>query len=339
MILRLLRSKVKAGEEARLQRFVRDEAVARALQIPGLLSFQPAIRSTPDGSALVTVSTWSDFDQLAASARDLDAPVVLPSSEPMFFDSQAEHFELVIGESRAMPLRAGKLRLTRIPIRQNVETAYYDAVRRWSDRLLDTSGMVAFTLGRRVTDRHDEIVAVQIWQDDAALREATGSDVDLPMGADELSRFWAAEPEIEHFDALMSTEPRPNAPAILLADDQRRYVHATPAAARLSGHTLARLLTMRVDDVARAAERAAVPDAWERFVANGSMRGPYFLERADGSEVEVMYSARANTPWPGAHLSLLAAPGDDRNLDTDLDIDRALVDAGLVARYATADSG
>jgi PAS domain-containing protein len=159
------------------------------------------------------------------------------------------------------------------------------------------------------------------------------------MGGPELSRFWAAEPTIEHFDALTAIEPHANAPAILLADDQRRYVHATPAAARLSGHSLARLLTMRVEDVARAADRAAVPEAWDRFVADGSMRGPYVFERPDGSEVEVRFSAKANAPWPGAHASLLVPTDAEAHDDgADLDIDAALVEAGLVARYAPAGS-
>ena len=92
----------------------------------------------------------------------------------MVADSHAEHYELVIGEARAMPLREAKLRLTRIPIRQNAEAAYYEAVRRWADRLLDEAGMVAFSLGRRVIGRQDEIVAAQIWQDEAALLEAAG---------------------------------------------------------------------------------------------------------------------------------------------------------------------
>src|SRR5439155_19187176 len=107
---------------------------------------------------------------------------------------------------------------------------------RWSDRLLDESGLVAFTLGRRVVHHQDEIMAVQVWADEAALREAAGTDVEQPMGENELSRFWAADPVIEHFDALTAVDPRPNAPAILIADNERRYVHATPAAARLSGH-------------------------------------------------------------------------------------------------------
>jgi PAS domain-containing protein len=334
MILRVLRARVISGDEERLARFVRDEAVAPALRVPGLLSMQPAVRETRAGTELVIVSTWTGFEDIAAAGRDLDAPLTMPGAESMLADSHAEHYELVIGEARALPLREAKLRLTRIPIRPNVESSYYEAVRRWSEKLLDEAGMVAFSLGRRVVGRQDDIVAVQIWQDAAALQEVVGSDLAKPMGATELSGFWAAEPAIEHFDALTAIDPRPDAPAILLADDKRRYVHATPAAAALSGRPLARLLTMRVDDVTRPSERDAVPAAWSRFMAEGSMQGPYVIQRPDGTEVEVLYASKANAPWPGSHASLLVPPGDG----ADLDVDRALTEAGLVARYAPAAS-
>lgn len=333
MILRVLRARVIAGEEPRLARFVRDEAVAAALQIPGLLSFQPAVRHSRAGTELVIVSTWTGFEALtAAGRRDLDAPIVLQDAELMLADAHAEHYELVIGEARAMPLREAKLRLTRIPIRPNLEASYYQAVRQWADRLLDDSGMVAFSLGRRVVGRQDEIIAAQIWQDEAALVEAAGSNIERPMGEPELSAFWAADPAIEHFDALTAVDPRPNAPAILLTDDSRRYVHATPAAASLSGRPLARLLTLRVDDVSRPSEREAVPAAWERFMSEGSMRGPYVLARPDGSEVAVRFASKANAPWPGSHASLLV-PEEEGPAEDDLDVDGALVQAGLVARY------
>ena len=332
MILRVLRARVIEGEEDRLARFVRDEAVQNALTVPGLLSFQPAVRDVHGGTELVLISTWSGFEDLAAAGRDLDSPLAMLGAASMLTDSHAEHYELVIGEARSMPLREAKLRLTRIPIKPNAEAAYYETVRRWADRLLDESGLVAFSLGRRVVGRQDDIVAVQIWQDEAALRDAAGAEFGKPMGGEELAQFWAADPAIEHFDALTAIEPRPNAPAILVADDSRRYVHATPAAARLSGRPLARLLTMRVEDVARAAERDAVPAAWDRFLVEGSMAGPYTLARPDGSEVEVRFAAKANAPWPGSHASLLVPTGDDE----DLDVDRALVEAGFVARYGSS---
>lgn len=330
MILRVFRARVIPGEEARLTRFVRDEAVGPALQVPGLVSLQPAVRASAAGVELVIVSTWAGFDDLAAAGRDLDAPLGMPGATSMLVDTYAEHYELVIGEARAMPLRQAKLRLIRIPIRTNLEARYYEAVRRWADRLLDQSGLVAFSLGRRVVGRQDHIVAAMIWQDEAALLDVAGSDVDKPMGGRDLADFWAADPEIEHFDALTAIEPRPDAPAILLMDDNRRYVHATPAAARLSGRSLARLLTLRVEDMARASERADISAAWDHFVTDGAMQGPYVLARPDGSEVELLYSAKANAPWPGSHASLLVPAGEDQ----DLDVDRALVEAGFVARYA-----
>ncbi|MEO8273723.1 MAG: PAS domain-containing protein [Chloroflexota bacterium] len=320
--------------EARFQQFIREEAVGGALQLRGLVSFQPALRRTDTGLELIIASTWNGFDDLTATGMDLDSPLIMPGAAPMLEGGHSEHYELVIGEARTMPLREAKLRLTRIPIRTGAEAQYYEAVRKWSDRLLDDGGMVAFTLGRRVVGRQDEIVAVQVWEDEDALRHAAGSMVERPMGETELASFWAANPAIEHFDALTATEPHANAPAILLADDDRRYVHATPAAVALSGHPLARLLTMRVEDVARAAEREAVAEAWSQFLANGSMDGPYVLERADGSEVHVRFAARANTPWPGSHASLLVPAGADSGGGADLDVDAALVDAGLVARYA-----
>jgi hypothetical protein len=82
-------------------------------------------------------------------------------------------------------------------------------------------------------------------------------------------------------------------------------------------------------------ERETVAAVWERFVAEGSMQGPFVLQRPDGSEVEIVYAAKANAPWPGSHASLLVPAGEGQ----DLDIDQALVEAGLVARYAPAASG
>ena len=332
MILRLYRARVLEGQESRLARIVRDEAMPRALGTPGLLSFQPAVRETPSGTEVAIVSTWAGFDSITAVGRDLDTPLAMPEIGRIVSDGRADHYELVIGEARALPLRSALLRLTRIPIIANAEAAYYEAVRDWAERLLDTTGLVAFTLGRRVVGRQDEIVAVQVWQDAAALREAAGPDLARPMGSPELSRFWAADPAIEHFDALTAVEARPDAPAILLVDGDRRYMHATPAAARLTGHPLSRLLTMRVDDLAPARDRADIPRLWDRFLDHGSMTGPYVVARPDGSEVEVRFAAKANAPWPGSHASLVV-PAEDRDEGQDLDVDSALVEAGFVAKY------
>ena len=334
MILRVLRGRVVEGDERNLAQYVRDEAIARALKVPGLLSFQPAVHATDTGIELVMVSTWTGFDDMVGAGVRLDQPLAWPEISPLLEDCRAEHYELVIGEARAMPLRQAKLRLTRILIKPNHEPAYYAAVRPWAERLLDESGMVSFTLGRRVVGRQDEIVAVQIFEDEAALRDVAGSDLERPMGRRELSQFWAAEPVIEHFDALTAIEPRPDAPAILVVDDSRRYVYATPAAAALSGRPLARLLTMRIEDLLPIAERAVVPQLFDRFIEAGSFSGQLAIERPDGTTVELRSTARANAPWPGSHAGLVVPAGAED--EDELDIDAALVEAGLVARYAPA---
>lgn len=334
MILRVLRARVIDGESPRLLRFIRDEAVANALAIPGLLSLQPAVRETANGSELVIVSTWTGFEEMTAAGADIDSPLSMPGAAEMLEGARADHYELVLGEARAMPLRQAKLRLIRIPIKPNAESAYYAAVRTWADRLMDRSGLIAFTLGRRIVGRQDAIVAAMLWQDEAALRDAAGADLERPMGGPELSQFWAADPLIEHFDALTAVDPRPDAPALFLTDDRRRYVHATPAAAELSGRPLARLLTMRVEDITPDSDRAAVAEAFDQFVQHGRAEGPYVLSRPDGSQVQVRFAAKANSPWPGSHASLLVPENDGH----DLDVDRALIEAGFVARYASVDA-
>jgi hypothetical protein len=93
---------------------------------------------------------------------------------------------------------------------------------------------------------------------------------------------------------------------------------------------------MRVDDLFRATDRDAVPGWWDQFLTNGSSAGPYVLARPDGSEIPVRYASKANAPWPGSHASVVV-PADGIEPASDLDVDRALVDAGFVAKYAKRD--
>jgi hypothetical protein len=96
---------------------------------------------------------------------------------------------------------------------------------------------------------------------------------------------------------------------------------------------------MRVEDVAPVGRREDVSGAWNRFLERGSADGPFVVERPDGSSLGVRFAAKRDAPWPGSHASLLvprapdAAPESEADL-TDLDVDRALVEAGLVARYS-----
>lgn len=335
MILRVFRGNVIPGNEERLVQFIRREAIVQALTIPGLLSFQPAVRRTDPGLELVIASTWDDFGALLATGRDLAAPLVIPSVAGMLQDARADHYELVVGGARGMPIAGTTLRLARGRIRQHMESLYFERLRAIVQPLLDEASLLALHAGRRVVgDRGatDEVMGVTLWSDAETLRRAAHGAPEQPLGGGELGELYEEEPTIEQFEALTVSEGTRGAPAILLADDDRRYLHVTPSAAKLTGRSVARLLTMRVDDLADSEVRSAVPAMWNEFVARGALDGPFALGRPDGTSVEVRFTARARTPWPGCHATLLT-PADATDKP---DLDRALAEAGFLSRYSVA---
>lgn len=92
--------------------------------------------------------------------------------------------------------------------------------------------------------------------------------------------------------------------AVLLADDEARYVDANPAACALLGHSREELLGMTVWDVTPAPSRQAGQELWRQFIAAGSQAGEYTVHRKDGTTRATEYRAVANI-LPGVHLSAL----------------------------------
>jgi PAS domain S-box-containing protein len=84
-----------------------------------------------------------------------------------------------------------------------------------------------------------------------------------------------------------------NAPvAILVADDEMRYVAANQYACELLGYTREELLEKRVTDVARYPE---APEEFGEMVAKGELEGVSTVVRRDGSELKLRYRARETT--------------------------------------------
>ena len=88
--------------------------------------------------------------------------------------------------------------------------------------------------------------------------------------------------------------------AIVLADDEGRYIAANPAAAAMLGHTRDELLGMSVTDVVA---RPVDEELYGRFRQVGSDRQELELLRADGELVTVEAVAVANVE-PGVHLCI-----------------------------------
>lgn len=92
--------------------------------------------------------------------------------------------------------------------------------------------------------------------------------------------------------------------AILVADDQGRYVAANPAACELFGVPLQDLLGKRVTDFVRPEEVQVTEQQWDRFRAERSQSGRFPLRRADGQARMLEYNAVSDAA-PGLHVSIL----------------------------------
>lgn len=93
--------------------------------------------------------------------------------------------------------------------------------------------------------------------------------------------------------------------AIVLADDEGRYIELNPAFCALTGYSRDELLGMGPADLAAPDQQpAAVADRFEEFVHAGAESGTLTLRHKDGRVLETEYRAVANIQ-PGVHLSVL----------------------------------
>jgi len=332
LILRVFYGTVAANDLEKFLDFVRDHALARALSIPGLLSFQPGFRVAGQGLEVVLVSTWEEFSAIATRGQDLDQPIALPGTGQFFGRGHAIHYELVAGSTHSLPLAGARMRILRGTLRPNQDSAYFEWIRRDRDRLLDAGRLYGAHIGRRLNGRGAEAVFVGMGSpgnDIGDAAELPDGSVDGPAG-DAAGRFFADGWTDDRYEALIAAPSSPMAPALLVADNDRRYLYATPAAAALTGRTVDRLTTLRVDDLAPPELAPMIAQLWGEFLERGVQEGPFMLVGADGSSTEVLYHARANQPWSGVHTSLMA-PVSGAGLP---DFDSALAAAGIVARHA-----
>lgn len=97
--------------------------------------------------------------------------------------------------------------------------------------------------------------------------------------------------------------------AMLLVDDDQRYVAANEPACRLLGLSSDELVGQTIAQVTPPELRNQVPAMWERFLTEGALEGHCELLRSDGRRIEVTFSATANVVH-GLHLSMIALVDD-----------------------------
>jgi PAS domain S-box-containing protein len=94
---------------------------------------------------------------------------------------------------------------------------------------------------------------------------------------------------------------------MVIADDERRYVAANPAACLLLRLPEEAVLRLSVDDLTPPEVRGHVDELWAAFLREGTRRGTFELQMPDGPRLAVEYSATAHVE-PGRHLSILMFP-------------------------------
>ena len=336
MILRVFRGAIAPDQRARILAHVRDALYPAATGMAGLGSFQTGLRTADDGSLeLAVITTWADFtDIVEALGPDLDRPSWMSAVADAYEPRGAQHYELVGQQIRGVfPTEGAIVRVFEGRLARNAGETFFDFARRRQEDLIDQGLILASHIGRRIIGTVEEAIYVVLWRDAEAIASMGGDD-ERPAAQGEWASYFDSW-HLDRYDALTRVSPRSgSARALLLADDDRRYVFATPEAARLIDRPVGRILGRRIDEIANGGiAGTAVEGMWAEFLATGTQAGEIELTGRDGEVHRVGFVARANSPWPGCHVSLLVPAGESPPPET---IDEALADVGIIARYPVA---
>jgi PAS domain S-box-containing protein len=111
--------------------------------------------------------------------------------------------------------------------------------------------------------------------------------------------------------------------ALVVTDDEGRYVAANPAAADLFGLSRSELVGRQITDFANEPEAAETQ--WETFLERGEARGEFDIVRADDEHRSVAFAATANV-LPGRHLAALRDVTERTEQERELGQERARVE-------------
>ncbi len=98
--------------------------------------------------------------------------------------------------------------------------------------------------------------------------------------------------------------------ALMLADDDGRYLAANDGAAALTGYPSNELSELSIWDLTPLARGQDGRELWMQFIHQGVQEGRYTVQHRSGRPVEAHYVAIANIA-PGLHLSALSAASTD----------------------------
>ena len=115
---------------------------------------------------------------------------------------------------------------------------------------------------------------------------------------------WLAENGATALESLLRTIVFHPSVSLLVTNDERVSLDASVGAGKLLGLPRERIIGRRLDDFAESDFRQAIAEDWEAFLQKREHTGRFRLRSADGTTVEVEYTAKADV-LPARHLLLI----------------------------------
>jgi PAS domain S-box-containing protein len=91
--------------------------------------------------------------------------------------------------------------------------------------------------------------------------------------------------------------------AILMADDQMRFVDANPAACTLTGYDREELLQLRIQDITPSPNLELLQQMWRDLLSIGTLEGDFEILCKGGDIADIHFRAVANN-LPGIHMAI-----------------------------------
>lgn len=165
----------------------------------------------------------------------------------------------------------------------------------------------------------------------------TGAEVTDDEERSSIARLAVAERQLQTNEQLLRAVFDGALDAMLIADDEGRYVDANPAACALFGLKKEALLGKRIGELSDAGD---VPSTtFDALLHAGRRAGELSLVRRDGSRRDLEYVAVANV-LPGLHLAVLRDVTDRKLAETALRASQRILEAAqTVAQLGSWTSG
>jgi PAS domain-containing protein len=302
MIIRLLHARVPDGRELAFLDRLRG-IVETSHRPEGLVAASFGFRRDGGELHFLALTTWESIDAIAtASGAGPDSPIV--RDDTIVPEISIDLFEAAADSTWPGVMSGTTLGLIRGRVARHAEVTAHEMIRAVAPEVT-RAGVTALSVGRRIDEGEVELLIVATWRDRLSLHRfgkgRTTGTVDPAFVS--LLTDWRFETyDVLDPEALLVP---PAGPAILLADDQGRYVDASPGIEALLGVPAELILRQTIADLTPPESGSDFAGAWRAFLDAGHVQGRWTLRRADGSPVVLAFRAQANCPTPGLHASVL----------------------------------